>query len=930
MALLDRFRTQPRHSHPDPAIRLAHVADLPIDDRDQLGSIARHDEDARVRRAAVAKLMDPHALAGVARDDRDEAVRDQAMDMLRDIALEAFEGMGEAEGLAAVDSLTDVRTLAVVAKTATRETVASRALSRISDARTIGSVARHGALEPIRRAALESLTDHAEIISVAMHSEFKDTAVAALDRLSGRADLSQVATRAKNKHAAKRARAILHEMDERAAVEAAAAPAPAPDPLETARVERLRLVQRLEALTFSGDLDAAESISRRAEADWAALDGVAEPALAERFKRALMMMLQHLDEARAKAVEQERVTAEAERKNAERARERAEEEAAQRRAAEAVAEKETARRHARLAELACEVEAAVEEADLASARRRLEVAQHEWRDLSLGIAVDSQVAARFTAAEPRLVARETSARDENARARREALASLQHLIARVEPLLKQPSLSLRAADRALRDVRAAVADVPPLPSRRDYEDITRHLKAAQAALTPKVQELREAEEWRRFANVAVQEQLCAKMEALRTLDDPETIAPKVRDLQRQWREAADVPRAQAESLWRRFKSAHDEVWACLEAHFAAQAETRSANLAKKIALCEQAEALADSTNWIQTADEIKRLQAEWKTVGPVTRGQEKAVWERFRAPCDRFFTRRQHDLAERKSVWARNLALKDALCVKAEALADSSDWEATALEIKRLQAEWKTIGPVKKTRSEAIWQRFRSACDRFFARYAQRHEIARGERVAAREAICAEFEALASSENGAEPPADCRSRVHGIRARWLQENAARGVEPVRAAALEQRFQSAFHGVIARWPVVFAGSDLDPEANRKRLEALVTRVEQLAASVPGAAASGSPGNAAPTPATRLAEMLKEALAANTIGGKADAESRWRAAQEEIRQAQASWARIGPIAENARRALNDRFQRACRRITEAASRAATAGKPGSIGS
>ena len=122
-----------------------------------------------------------------------------------------------------------------------------------------------------------------------------------------------------------------------------------------------------------------------------------------------------------------------------------------------------------------------------------------------------------------------------------------------------------------------------------------------------------------------------------------------------------MPRAQGEALWQRFKAAHDEAWSRCEAHFAAQAEARGENLAKKVALCERAEALADSTNWIQTAEEIKKLQAEWKTIGAVSRGQEKAIWERFRGACDRFFTRRHADLAERKTVWAANLAKKEAL-----------------------------------------------------------------------------------------------------------------------------------------------------------------------------------------------------------------------------------------------------------------------------
>ena len=113
---------------------------------------------------------------------------------------------------------------------------------------------------------------------------------------------------------------------------------------------------------------------------------------------------------------------------------------------------------------------------------------------------------------------------------------------------------------------------------------------------PKVQELREADDWKRFANVSIQEQLCAKMEALqRGRGSRSHRRAQVRELQQQWREAADVPRAQADALWRRFKAAHDEVWARCEAHFAAQAQERAENLAKKIALCEQAEALADST-----------------------------------------------------------------------------------------------------------------------------------------------------------------------------------------------------------------------------------------------------------------------------------------------------------------------------------------------
>jgi hypothetical protein len=113
--------------------------------------------------------------------------------------------------------------------------------------------------------------------------------------------------------------------------------------------------------------------------------------------------------------------------------------------------------------------------------------------------------------------------------------------------------------------------------------------------------------------------------------------------------------------------------------------------------------------------------------------------------------------------------------------------------------------------------------------------------------------------------------------------------------------------------VFGGSDLDPDANRKKMETIVQRIEALAKSIAGPAATGD--DAAISPTTRLAAMLRDALAANTIGGKVDDDTRFRAANDEVRQAQATLSRIGLVPDQVRRALADRFQRATRRIADA---------------
>lgn len=878
MTLLDRFRAQSRDKHSDPNVRLAFVEELPLSEKEAIAAAAREDDDPRVRKAAVAKLMDPATLALVLRDDKDDGVRAQATAMLRDLALEAFEDVGEPESQLAIDALTEPKVLGQIAKSATREASASRALARITDVHAVASVARHAALEPIRMRAFEQVRGqgaHDELLAIAMNSDFKDTALAALELITERAELEQVELRGRNKSASKRARSIMRDADERAAREAAEAASQAA--IAAAAAARAVEVTEAEMTTPPHGDPLREQVVADAptETSSAPVEPVApvEP---------------ESDEART-------------------AREAAEQEALQR---------DRERRTTRLGELAVEAEGAAADENLQSARKRFNAVRREWSDTALGIDVDAELLARYNEATGRMSARDAEAREEDARARKDALARMHNLLGRVEPLAARDDLSLKAADRALKDVKNAFGAMPPLPTKQDFEDVMTRLKAVQAALTPKVQELREADDWKRFANVAIQEQLCARMEALKATEDLDAAAKEVRELQEQWRASADVPRAQADALWRRFKAAHDEVWARCEAHFAVQATERAENLAKKTVLCEQAEALSDSTDWIKTSESLKALQAEWKTIGPVSRGREKAIWERFRGACDKFFTRRHQDLSERKTSWNENLARKEALCEKAEALAQSTDWEKAAGEIRQLQAEWKTIGPVKKSRSEVIWQRFRAACDTFFTRFAQRHDTARAERVAAREAICAEVEALGALPEGSEAPADLLATARALRSRWQQEIASRGVDPDRARALDQRFALAFGQVITRWPAAFGGSDMDPESNRKRMEALVSKVEALAESL-----SGKPqaAEAESSPTSRLAAMLKEALAANTIGGKPDDDSRLRAAQEELRQAQAQFSRLGHVPDDARRQLNDRFQRAARKISDGAKRA-----------
>ena len=276
------------------------------------------------------------------------------------------------------------------------------------------------------------------------------------------------------------------------------------------------------------------------------------------------------------------------------------------------------------------------------------------------------------------------------------------------------------------------------------------------------------DEWKRFANAAVQEEMIARAEALRAkfpFDKPEELKPEhlevaakeLHEIQERWKQAADAPRAQAQALWHRYRQAADPIQAKVREFFAQRADERKANLDKKMALIERAEALADSTDWAKTAEELKKLQAEWQAVGAVPRQESRDTWKRFREACDKFFSRRNADLAERKETWNANLARKEALCARAEELATSTNWDTAAAEMRRMQAEWKTVGPVRRNKSEVVWQRFRAAADTFFDRYKRRDQIELEAKQADREGLVTELETLATSAASRSRPR-CSSR----------------------------------------------------------------------------------------------------------------------------------------------------------------------------
>ena len=962
MGFLDKLKPQPRWKHADPAVRLEALREL--DDPTELAVLAESDTDVRVRRTAVAKLGAPDVLGRIAANDADQETRDRAADRLVAVASRTDD---DALAVAAARELSDPRRLSTLAKSDVSEAVATEALARIVDERALSSIARQAKRESVAASALARLTDAAELREVALHATASDVALAAFDRLAAPgldvADLRSLESHAQHKAVTRRAKALIQEAEAAEVARQAA--------IEDRRRRESALCDTVEQVGSLTDLNLAKSELARLTDTWAAHD-VTDPALVERFARgraAAESSIARREREAAEAADLRRLRAEAiatrdalcgrvETLEGDDVLEQLvpieeewrsllplvgngpEADRLAERFAQAVAA--CRKRHelgAVIAETRGRLDALVTEAeglstDDPAAAARWHVLSREARGLTATLSDASRPAgdlgARLAAVADTFKAhdeaRQRAADAAVEEARQHVLGQFRHLAERAKRAADADTITLREGERLMRDITAAFDLAHKAPAAKEIDEAVARLHALQEQIAPRVRELRDMDEWRRFANAQRQEQLIAMAEAIvaslknedeagKTSDLAAT-ARALRELHTKWHEVAEAPRQNAQRLWDRFRVATDFIRARCETYFSKLREERQASLDKKTALVTEAEALASSTDWAKAAVRLQQLQKEWQELGPVSRDSGRELAQRFRAACSTFFTRRREDLTDRKKVWTDTLAQKEALCERAEALAQSTDWDAAASEMKRLQAEWKTVGPVRRNKSEAVWNRFRAAADQFFNRFHHRHEIMLATKLAEREAIVVELEGLASVD-AASLPADLGERVQQLRTTW---NRSVPIPHPDARVLSDRWQAALAKTVTLAPQAFGGTDLDPAAVVQRMEKLVARVEALLAEVAAEPESGL------SPTEMLAARLRSALASNAMGGRANEEAKSRAAAEAVKDAQVAWQRLAPNSSAEARALTARFREACRQVSERTRRpAAPARRP-----
>lgn len=343
----------------------------------------------------------------------------------------------------------------------------------------------------------------------------------------------------------------------------------------------------------------------------------------------------------------------------------------------------------------------------------------------------------------------------------------QEIIERIKELATTPE----AADKGyneVKDLQAEWKEIKQVPA----ENATELWKNYQLYTEQFYDQLRLNHEMRAYdfkKNLEIKTHLCEAAEKLAEVEDPISAFHQLQKLHQEYREAGPVAKEMREQIWKRFKDASTIINKRHQDHFEQIKAQEEQNLEKKTELCQKVEnidlePLKTYAQWEEITKQILAYQAEWKTIGFTPRKVNNEIFERFRTACDRFFQAKTTYFKANREKLNANLAAKNALVEKAEALKDSTDWGTTTNKFIELQKQWKTIGAVPHKVSDAIWKRFNDACNYFFDKKTEANAGQRKEEEAnleIKKGIIVDLEKLAS-----ETTDNMLQTVRDLQTRW--------------------------------------------------------------------------------------------------------------------------------------------------------------------
>ena len=277
------------------------------------------------------------------------------------------------------------------------------------------------------------------------------------------------------------------------------------------------------------------------------------------------------------------------------------------------------------------------------------------------------------------------------------------------------------AFRKLQELHAQWRETGPV-AKELREDLWTKFKDASAVINKKYQTFFEERKSKEKENEVAKLSICEKIEAmdlsvLKTYASWDDATKSVIELQEEWKKLGFAARKVNADLFARFRKSCDNFFAKKAEFFKTMKEELSVNLQKKIALCEKAEALKDSTDWKKTADVLVALQKEWKSIGSVSKKQSDAIWKRFITACDTFFEAKNKQSNNTRKVEHDNLkAKKDVIAAINATLEDEAETEG-GKKVRELMKKWQEVGHVPFKDKDKIYAEYKAAIDKAFDKF---------------------------------------------------------------------------------------------------------------------------------------------------------------------------------------------------------------------
>ena len=319
----------------------------------------------------------------------------------------------------------------------------------------------------------------------------------------------------------------------------------------------------------------------------------------------------------------------------------------------------------------------------------------------------------------------------NRKQEQEREANLEKKLAIIEDLkaLVEGQEDVSASFPALREIQNRWREAGPVPVTR-FRDVNDTYQFYVEKFYDMVKINRDLRDLDFRKNLEAKEAFCEAAEKLAENENVVAAFHELQKLHEQWKEYGPVAKEVREDIWNRFKAATAVINKKYQAHFEGVKEEQAKNLEAKAALCEAAEAIAaaevaSSAQWNKLSAQLAEIQEKWRGIGFATKKENQKIYERFRAACDTFFTRKREYYNEFKGSLKENLEAKQALVDKAMELKSSTDWKSATDQFIALQKQWKEIGAVPRKKADELWHSFRAACDEFFAARDAAREAAR-------------------------------------------------------------------------------------------------------------------------------------------------------------------------------------------------------------